>query len=43
MDFNFTQMIAIMMMLAGVGTMLGTIGWNKYGKLDDEDKFYSNI
>ena len=42
MDFQFSQMIAIMMMLAGVGTMLGTIGWNKYGKLDDEDAFYSN-
>lgn len=41
MDFNFSQMIAIMMMLAGVGTMLGTIGWNKYQNNDDEDAFYS--
>ena len=31
--FNFTQMLGAMLMLAGIGTLLGVIGWSKYGNI----------
>lgn len=33
LDFGYTEALMIMLILAGIGTLLGVIGWSKYGNI----------